>query len=50
MSGAIVDEGATVGIGLSLGATVGGSLVITVDVGVDVRGITVRVSVGTGFG
>ena len=50
MSGAIVDEGSTVGIGPSLGATVDGSLIITVDVGVSIPGITVRVSVGTGFG
>ena len=50
MSGAIVDEGATVSIGLSLGATVDASLVITVYVGVWSRGITGRVSVGTGFG
>ena len=50
MSGATVDEGSTVGIGMSLGATVDGSLVITVDIGVGMPSITVRVGVGTGFG
>ena len=49
VSEAIVNEGATVSIGLSLSATVDGSLVITVDVEVNVRGITGRVCVGTGF-
>ena len=50
VSGAVVDEGPTAGIGLSLGAAVDGALVITVDVGVGVRGITGSVSVGTGSG
>ena len=50
MSGATVDEGSTVGIGLSLGATVDGSLVITVHVGVGTGEVVGGDRVGTGIG
>ena len=50
MSGAIVDEGSTVGNGLSLVATEDGSLVITVDVGVGTGQIVGGDRVGTGIG
>ena len=49
VSGAIVDEGPTGGIDLSLGATVDGALVITIDDVVGAGGIVSVVRVGIGI-
>ena len=50
MSGAIVDEGSTVIVEMSLGATVEESLVITVDVGAGTGKIVGGDGVGTRIG
>lgn len=50
VSGAIVHEGLTVGIALSLGVTVEGALVITVVVGVGPAEVIGDDSVGTAIG
>ena len=50
VSGAIVGEGPTMGIGASVGGTVDGAMVIPVGVGVRAKGIVGGDIVGTGIG